>query len=135
MIHRSFDIDRYNWHVDFFFAITHYEQTPIMEVLHSLHAGNRIIRRVAEKMSDNDINTGFTYSSASLRSSLVVIGKSDSGAQFLNSFCHELRHLTDDIAMEVGIRMAGEEAAYLTGDIALLLSDIVCRFTCTHCRK
>lgn len=135
LILRSFDIEKYDWHVDFFFSITHYEQQPILEVLSNLRASSSVIERIAQKMTDDKVNTGFTYSNAALRSSVVVIGKSSSGAQFLNSFCHELRHLTDDIALEEGMQISGEEPAYLTGDIALLLSDIVCHFTCDRCRE
>lgn len=134
MLKRSIDIERYSWHVDFFFALTHYEQPPILSCLRSLDASRSVMERVREKMTDDDVNTGFTYSNPRKRSSVVVIGKSSCGAEFLNSFCHELRHLTDDIALEEGMQIAGEEPAYLTGDIALLLSDIVCKLTCKHCR-
>lgn len=80
------------------------------------------------------MDTGFTYSNPEFRESVVVIGSSSSGAEFLNSFVHELRHLTDDIAYTCGYPLRGEPAAYLAGDISMGLSDIVCVMSCEKCR-
>lgn len=133
MLRRSFGIEKYDWHVDFFFAITHYEQLPIVSIMEEMDAPRKVMQRVVEKMTEGKIDTGFTYSNPYQRRSIVVIGHSSRGAQFLNSFTHELRHLTDDIAIECGMKMAGEEAAYLTGDVAMKVADIVCDFSCNHC--
>ena len=81
------------------------------------------------------MDTGFTYSNPHRMESIVVIGRSSSGAEFQNSYVHELRHLTDDIAYFYGYPLRGEPAAYLAGDIALELSDIVCKMSCDHCRE
>lgn len=81
------------------------------------------------------MDSGFTYSNPDIRRSVMVIGKTSSGAQFLNSFVHELRHLIDDIAVADGMGMSGEAVAYLSGDTAMLVADIVSQLSCDHCRS
>lgn len=126
---------KYRWQVDFIFVKEEYERGNILRLLDALGASDTILQRVGDKMYENRINAGFTYSNAIARHSVVVIGKVSRGAEFLNSFCHELRHLTDDIALACNVPLASEEAAYLTGDISLALSDIVCEFSCPHCKQ
>ena len=80
-------------------------------------------------------NEGFTYSNLSKKKSVVVIGESTNGGEFLNSFSHELRHLADDISSYYGMIDRGEEVAYLTGELANSVSDIVCLLSCDCCRN
>ena len=70
-----------------------------------------------------------------LRRTVMIVGLASSPAEFLNSFEHELRHLVDDIASTHSMDMAGEEVAYLTGDINTALWSDIHRFTCCKCDK
>lgn len=40
-----------------------------------------------------------------------------------------------DIAVADGMGMSGEAVAYLSGDTAMLVADIVCQMSCDHCRS
>lgn len=91
--------------------------------------------RAVGNMRLNALNTGFTYSNLRVRRSVVVIGRAESGAEFLNSYCHELRHLVDDIARADGMELSGEPVAYLSGDICNAVADIVCKMACDCCRR
>ena len=51
----------------------------------------------------------------------------------LNTIVHEIVHIAQHIAIEDGIDPLGEEMAYLCGDIASTVSDIVCVLSCPHC--
>lgn len=119
----------------FYFAVSGYWRTDILQRLEELDAPPSILKRVSRNMSLDRMDTGFTYSNPVIKKSLVVIGRSSSGAEFLNSFVHELRHLADDISFVYGYPLRGEPAAYLTGEIALGLSDIVCELSCDKCRS
>ena len=55
----------------------------------------------------------------------MVVGRATSNAEYINSITHELRHLCDDIASVVGISDNGEDVAYLTGDIASQMADVI----------
>lgn len=98
-------------------------------------ASENILFRAEEKLFDDNENEGFTYSNLSEKKSVVVVGESTNGGEFLNSFSHELRHLADDISSYYGMIDRGEEVAYLTGDLANSVSDIVCLLSCDCCRN
>ena len=79
------------------------------------------------------VNEGFSWPDSRLMRSCIFIGPTTSGAEFLDSFTHELRHLADDIATFLGINLRGEEVAYLTGDTTRDLAEVVCRLGCPDC--
>lgn len=132
MIYRSLNIR--GWRCFFYFAIEGYWIDTILDNLGELDAPLSILQRVERNMLADKMDTGFTYSNPSMRASVVVLGRQSSGAEFLNSFVHELRHLTDDISSAYGYPMRGEKVAYLTGEIALHLADIVCSQCYDKCR-
>lgn len=125
MIVRNFYIKKYHWHVHCYFAVDKYYTDEILSVLESLGCSYHIYDRVAVKMKSNELNTGFTYSNLSEYETLMVVGVASSGAEYVNSISHELRHLCDDIATAFGMNNSGEEVAYLAGDIAHKLSDVI----------
>lgn len=84
---------------------------------------------------DDEYNTGFTYSNPDVGRSVVVIGKSTSPAEFVNTFAHELRHLTDDIVGAYHMELYGEGVGYLQGEIDRELADVVGMFICPQCRR
>lgn len=76
------------------------------------------------------IDTGLTYSNYKKRETVMVVGLTSSPSQFLNSFDHERKHLEAHIAQAYGINPYGEEIAYLSGDIAQMLTEDVQLFIC-----
>lgn len=132
MIFRSLNIR--GWRCYFFFAIDSYGIDTILDYLGELDAPPAILQRVQTNMLLDKLDTGFTYSNPAQRASVVVLGRQSTGAEFLNSFVHEVRHLTDDIASAYGYPMRGEKVAYLTGEIALHLAEVVCQQCCEECR-
>lgn len=126
-------IYKYRWKVRLYFAVTDYYIDDIVESLHSIDCPDKIMRRVEEKMSARQLDTGFTYSNPRLRRSVLVVGLTSSPAEFFNSFTHEIRHLVDDIAKTVGLEIAGEDVAYLTGDVSMDLWSYVHKFICCKC--
>lgn len=132
MIFRSLVIR--GWRCSFWFSLDGYDANAILLQLKKCQAPKPVLERVARNMMIDAQDTGFTYSNPDLRRSVVVIGSSSSGAEFLNTFIHEVQHLTEDISRGLGLSM-GEGTAYLSGDIAFGLADIVCRLACDDCRK
>ncbi len=125
MIIRDLYIEKYRWHVHCYFAVTKYYTEEILSVLDSLGCSSAVYDRVAEKMERNEKNAGFTYSNKIAHETLMVVGRATSNAEYINSITHELRHLCDDIASVVGISDNGEDVAYLTGDIASQMADVI----------
>lgn len=85
-------------------------------------------------MLRDKMDTGFTYTNPYRHHVIMVVGRSSSGAEFLNSFVHELRHLADDFGRANDISLSGETIAYFSGDMAYALADVVCVLGCDCCR-
>lgn len=132
LIHRILNIGR--WRVDFFFADGRdYDYTSVMDCLEDMDAPDWVLEESWFKMRDGLPNGGFSWPNSRMMRSCIFIGPTTSGSEFLDTFTHELRHLADDIALHLGIDLRGEEVAYLTGDTARDLADVVCRLGCPHC--
>lgn len=136
MIERKVYIERYDWMLCAYYAVTSYHTEHILTDLQRIDCPEKLQRRVENNLLKKTMDSGFTYSNKRLRETVMVIGLHSSPPEFLNSFEHELRHLIDDICSANGIRHEGEEVAYLTGDINGLLAWDVAMFLChCHCGK
>lgn len=124
-----------NWDILFLCEYDVWDVDDIMSALSWADAPMAIHDRVFSNVVGGRLDEGFCYSNPSLRRVVAAMGRASSGGEFLSSFCHELRHIADDIAVTDGIDLTGEKIAYLTGEIARMLSNQVCRFTCDHCRN
>lgn len=118
----------------FYFSFDIYDKERIYDALVWAKAPNSVISQVLENISAGRLNEGFCYSNAKLRRTVLGTGIASSGPEVLNSMVHEIIHICQHIAEEDGLDPYGEEFAYLGGDIAREVSDIVCVLSCPHCR-
>lgn len=88
-----------------------------------------------KNLTSGNLDTGLTYSNISGRNTVMVISLTSSPAEFLNSWLHEMRHLSRHIEQACAISPYGEEAAYLAGEIGQRMFPVAKRFICEHCRK
>lgn len=128
MIYRELYIGR--WHVCFIFAPNGYDDNAILDLLYDLDASDYILVKAGKKLGEARPNEGFTFTNGGMREALVVIGPSTSGKEFINTFVHEIKHLSVAIADGLGLDIRGEGAAYLAGDAAGELVDVVCLLGC-----
>lgn len=135
MKNRDLSIKRYDWKLRIFYAVTCYHTNEILKSLNDIRCPKNIIERIKGNLNKCDMDTGFTYSNKDLRMSIIVIGITSSPVEFINSFEHEIRHLVDDIAHTCGLEIAGEDVAYLTGDINSALWDDIHNFICCKCHE
>ena len=133
MIERILQIGR--WHVVFFFADEEGHDVNVLGTLEDMGATKEILDKASELMEGCEYDCGFTFSNPRARLAAVYIGPTSSGAEFQDSFVHELRNLADAIARSLGIQLDGEAVAYLSGDAAREFADIICRLGCEHCRS
>jgi len=131
MIRRTLTIGR--WEVEFYFAPDGYDTDELMERLYALGASVRDMRRALDLMESGEPNTGFTFPNPVERIAVVAIGPTTSGAEFQNTLVHEVHHLAVAIARGLGIDLRGEGPAYIAGDSALALADVLCKLGCSHC--
>lgn len=103
--------------------------------MYDLDASDYLLVKVAKKMRKGRLNEGFTYSNEAMRESVIVIGPTSSGDEFVNTFVHELEHVATNIASSLGLDLEGEGPAYLAGDSAMELAKILCKLGCSECNE
>lgn len=132
MTHRTIHIR--NWKVDVFID----DGGPldidrVLGIMYGMGADFGTMEEAEDIMLGVRPNEAFTFSV--WRHTVIYIGWTTSGAEFLNSMKHEIRHLIDHIANAYGIDKSGEEVGYMSGDAAYLLAGDICHFGCDHCRQ
>ena len=131
MIRDEIIIERCDWHVYVYMAASKDDAQEILRKLESIGIdGQQYMRAERHLQKAFRDNTGMTYSNLDTRTTVMVIGRSTSEAETVNTFSHELRHLGDDLAEACTIPHHGEDIAYLTGDIACVLAGSLLRIVC-----
>lgn len=128
MIHRLLRIG--DWEVDFLFAEKEYDVDGILGCLYDAGAQEEKIRQALDLIDSCRYNCGFTFSNPFRRRGVVLFGPVDSAPQFLNTFVHEVRHFTDNMAEYYNVPLKSEPPAYLAGNVAMNLADVVCELGC-----
>lgn len=135
MIIQNFILPRYRWYVRVYYAVTAYWTDDIIRDLVRIGCHGTELRRAYDNLLRGDLNTGITYSNTAAGETVMVISLTSSSPQFLNSWLHEMRHLSRHIERAFKINPYGEEAAYLAGEIGQRMFPVAKRFVCEYCRK
>lgn len=131
MIHRSLKIGR--WEVDFLFVKDKYDVESISTYLYFAGASKIVLEQAEDLMWMCEYNSGFTFANEKRHRAVVVIGPTTSGAEFQDTLIHELHHLAVAIAASLGVDLESETPAYVAGDAARDLADVICRLGCSNC--
>lgn len=132
MTKRSLVIGR--WLAEFYFAEDGYDIDALVDRLFDFGASAATMKKAIALMESGEMNTGFTFSNPYDRLAIVAIGPTTSGSEFTNSLVHEVHHLAVAIADSLGVDLDGESPAYLAGDSAKELAEVVCELGCRNCR-
>lgn len=135
MITQEFYIPRYGWCVKAYYAVTTYWVGMILRDLMAIGCSGNELATARKNLASGNLDTGLTYSDFAGRNAVMVISLTSSPAEFLNSWLHEMRHLSRHIEQACAISPYGEEAAYLAGEIGQRMFPVAKRFICEHCRK
>ena len=134
MIVQDFYIERYDWHVRVFYAVSTYWVGQIIRELRRIGCRGEKLEMAYRNLSSGNLNTGLTYSNFERRETVMVIAKTSSPEQFQNSFDHEKGHLCRHISQTFGIDPYGEEEQYLQGYIGQKMFPVAKKFLCECCR-
>ena len=133
MIERELYIGK--WHAVFLFSEGDYDEELVLTRLYDTDASYQVMMEANKLMKSCMYNCGFTYANPEIYEAVVVVGPTSSGAEFINTLTHEVHHLAVAIADDLGIDLEGETPAYLSGDSALALADVVCHLGCSKCNS
>lgn len=136
MIYRELYIPKYDWLVQVFYHVTCFWTDEILDCLRNIGCPPDKLEEAYQNLTACKLNTGLTYSNYHFRESVMVIGKTSSYREFVNSLFHESRHLTDHISVALELEVGGEPIAYLAGDIGASIADEIKLFICDcRCHK
>lgn len=135
MIVQDFILPDYLWKVRVYYAVRGYWTREILEELRAIGCNGVNLSNARDSLVRNELNTGLTYSNYEVKRTLMVISLTTTPAEFLNSWSHEMRHLSRHVEQAFSISPYGEEAAYLAGTIAQKMFPVAKRFLCEHCRQ
>lgn len=123
------------WTVLFLFFYDAQNSEDIEKALFWAGAPDSIVDQVHTNVNANRLDEGFCFSEPSVRRTVVAVGKTSTGPEFMNTTVREIAHVALHIAQEDKIDPYSEELAYLIGDITQKVSDIVCELSCPHCNQ
>lgn len=128
MIHYEVYFDKYRWSVEVFIILGGSDTQGIMDAVRRIGGSRKVLESAYANLME-DYNSGFTYSNAEHRKSIMVVNRSSSMEEFINTYNHEKNHVEMHICEELGIDPYSEEAAYLSGNMAQqLFLPAVCSF-------
>lgn len=135
MIRQVAYLPEYDWVIKAYFAVSSYWVNEIMAELAFAGADEEQMWKSYDSLISGNLDEGICFSGADTRTSVLVVAKTSSAAEFYNSTTHEFCHLAAQIAQIVGVNPAGEEVAYMVGEIARDFYPSVKHLLCDCCRK
>lgn len=135
MIKQTIYIDKLGWLIYAYFHKTMYDVDEIMEKLFDLGCDSNTALSAYNNLVKDELNSGLCYSNYKNKQSVLVIGRTSNAAECFNSFHHELKHLEAHISKVFNFDPLGEDAAYLSGELAMIMFPKIKHLLCDCCRK
>lgn len=106
----------YNWKITILYETTCDDIDFIIETLEDIKCPKDYIDRALDNLEQCKLNSGLTYSNLRLKSSVIIINKTSSFSQLINTISHEYYHLICHISAILNIKDE-EELASLNGNL------------------
>lgn len=114
----------YDWEVTVLYECTCDDINIIIKTLQDINCPNKYIREALHNLQTCNLNIGLTYSNTQLQSSVIVVNKTSSFSQLINTIAHEYYHLICHVSKVLEIEDE-EELAYLNGDLNMRSYNII----------
>lgn len=105
-----------DWKIKIMYECTYRDLDYIIEALEDIDCPDNLVKEATDNINTKDLNIGLTYSNLNLRSSIIMIGKTSSFSQFINTVSHEYYHLMCHLRKGFN-NPKEEELANLTGNL------------------
>ena len=135
MITQEFIVDRRYWKVYVYYNVTPKDTIRIITKLHEIGFPKSYITRAYTTLNSNKLNQGLIQTNNRRKTSIIVFTKTSNASQFVNSFVHEIGHLSNHIARTYNLDLNGEEVQYIAGDIAQQMFKRCHTLMCDYCRE
>ena len=135
MITQEFIVDRRYWKVYVYYDVTLKDAIKIVTKLKEIKLPKSYITSAYTTLVSNKLNQGLTETNSKLKESVIVFTKTTNASQFINSFVHEIGHLSNHIARTYNLDLNGEEVQYIAGDIAQQMFKRCHTLMCDCCRE
>ena len=106
----------YGWNVIVLYETTCDDIDFIIRILKAINCPNYYIQKALDNLEECKLNSGLTYSNLRLQSSVIIVNKTSSFAQLINTISHEYYHLICHISKTLEIEDE-EELANLNGNL------------------
>ena len=83
-----------NWEVTILYNCTCDDIDYIIETLQDIKCPQKYIDEALDNLETCNLNIGLTYSNLKLKSSVIIINKTSSFSQMINTIAHEYFHLS-----------------------------------------
>lgn len=120
---QQFKIKKYDWTVTIYYTVDEQQKTEIVTELKELQPDRGTFEKLERNLMNSELDTGFIYSNFYKQVSLIVIHKASSIGEFVNTFVHEKNHLEMHMCEALDINPYSEEAAVLSGELAMQILD------------
>lgn len=116
-------VRKYDWNVIIYYTVDEEQKTNIVTELKELRPSRETLDKLERNLMNAELDTGFIYSSFYKKYSIIVIHKASSIGEFVNTVVHEKNHLEMHICEALDINPYSEEAAILSGGLAMQMLD------------
>lgn len=135
MITQEFIVDRRYWKVYVYYDVTPKDAIKVVTKLKEIRLPKSYITSAYTTLISDKFNQGITETNSKLKKSVIVFTKTTNASQFINSFVHEIGHLSNHIARTYNLNLNGEEIQYIAGDIAQQMFKRCHTLMCDYCRE
>ena len=112
------------WTVKVLYQCTCDDIDFIIKILKDIKCPVSYIDEALDNLENCKLNTGLTYSNLNLKSSVIIINKTSSLAQLVNTISHEYFHLITHISKGLHIEDE-EELASLNGNLNMRTYNLI----------
>lgn len=135
MIRQKIHLASCDWTAYIYYVVTAFNMDEILDRLQSIGCKGEHLETASKNLSSGKCDTGLTYSNHLKRQTVIVIAKTSSPLQFIQSWTHEISHMADHIAQSFGIDPHGENIRYLQDDIIAETYPEAKHFLCKCCYR
>lgn len=135
MIKQRIIVNRRYWRVYVYYDVSSEDTNEIVNKMTEINLPSEYSTSAYTILKKDKLNCGLTYSNTQNQTSVVIIGKTNNASEFVNSFVHEIAHLTNHIARAYKLNLNTEEVCYIAGDISQQMFKVCHTLMCDCCRK